>query len=70
MGIVIVEGNSDKEDEMTTGIVSDSHSHGDQQLGGYSDIIGTVTEEGNSDEEYEMETAVSESQPSHGARFR
>ena len=65
---IVIEGNSDQEDEMTIDIVSDLHSHSDQQLVGYSDVIGTVTEEDNSDEEYEMETAVSESQPPHDDR--
>ena len=46
----VTKDNSDKEDEITIGIVSDSHSHGDQQLVGYSDFIGTVTEEDNSAE--------------------
>ena len=53
---------------MKIGIVSDSHLNGDQQLVGYSDIIGTVTEEDNSDEKDEMEIAVSESQPPHSDR--
>ena len=62
----VTEGNSDEKDEMAIGKVRDSHPHDDQQLVGYSDIIGTVTEEDNSDEEDEMEVAVSESQPPHG----
>ena len=41
----VTKDNSDKEDEIARGIVSDSHPHGDQELVGYSDIIGTVTEE-------------------------
>ena len=67
MGIVI-KGNSDKEDEMAIDTVSDLHSHSDQQLVGYTDVVGTVTEEDNSDEEYEIETAMSESQPLHDDR--
>ena len=47
-------------------VVSDSHSHGDQQLIGYSDFIGTVTEEDNSAKQDEMEISVSELQPPHG----
>ena len=62
----VTKDNSDKEDEMTIGIVSESYPHGDQQLVGYSDIIGRVTETDNSDEEDETEIAVSESQPPHG----
>ena len=57
---------SDKEDEMTIGIVSESHPHGDQQLVGYSDIIGRVNEKDDSDEEDETEIAVSEWPPPHG----
>ena len=38
----------------------DSHPHGDWQLVGYSDIIGTVTKDDDSDEKDEMEIAVSE----------
>ena len=53
---------------MTIGIVSDSHPNVDQQLVGYSDVVGTVTEEDNSDKEDEMEIAVGESQLPHGDR--
>ena len=62
----VIEDNSDQEDEITIGIVSDSHPHGDQQLVGYNDIIRTVTEEG--DEEEEMGIAVRKLQPPHGDR--
>ena len=48
------------------GIVSESHPHGDQQLVGYSDIIGRVNEKDDSDEEDETEIAVSEWPPPHG----
>ena len=61
----VTDDHSDEEDEMTIGIVSDSHPHGDQQLIGYSNITGTFTKEDNSDKEDEMETALSESQHSH-----
>ena len=64
----VTKDNSDKEDEMTIGIVSDSHSHNDQQLVGYSEIIRRVTEEDNNDEDDEMEIAVSELQTPHGDR--
>ena len=66
MIITFTEDNSDKEHEMTIGRVSAWHLHDDQQIVGYSDIIGRVTEEDNSDEEDEMEISVSESQPPHG----
>ena len=36
-GTVTEEDNSDEEDEMTIGMVSDSQPHGDQQLIGYTD---------------------------------
>ena len=65
----VTEDNSDKEDEITIEIVSDLHHHGDQQLVGYSDIIGTVTEEDNSDVEDEMEIhAYVDSNSFHGNR--
>ena len=36
-GTVTEEDNSDEEDEMTIGMVSDSQPHGDQKLVGYTD---------------------------------
>ena len=36
-GTVTEEDNSDEEDEMTIGMVSDSQPHGNQQLVGYTD---------------------------------
>ena len=36
-GTVTEEDNSDEEDEMTIGMVSDSQPHSDQQLVGYTD---------------------------------
>ena len=36
-GTVTEEDNSDEEDVMTIGMVSDSQPHGDQQLVGYTD---------------------------------
>ena len=63
----VTKDNSDKEDEMTIGMVSHSHPHGDQQLVGYTDTTGRVTEEDNSDED-EMEIAVSELQRPHSDR--
>ena len=67
MGTVI-DDNSDKEDQMAIGIVSELHPRGDQQLVGYSDIIETVTEENNSGRKDEIEIAVSESQSTNGDR--
>ena len=64
----VTEDNSDKEDKITIGIISNPHPHGDQQLADYSDTTGTVTKEDNSDEEDRMQTALSESQPLHGDR--
>ena len=61
----VTNDNSDTEDEMTIGIVSDLYPHGDQQLVCYCDIVGTVIEEDNSDEKGETEIAVSESRPPH-----
>ena len=57
----VTRGNSNEEDQMTVGIVSHSHPHGDQKLVGYSGINGTVTKEGNNGKEDEMEIPVSES---------
>ena len=37
-GTVTKEDNSDEEDKMTIGMVSDSQPHGDQQLVGYTDL--------------------------------
>ena len=61
----VTKDNSDTEDEMTIGILSDLYPHGDQQLLRYCDIIVRVIEEDNSDEKDESEIAVSESQPPH-----
>ena len=41
------------------------YTHGDQQVVGYSDIIGTITKEDNNNKEDEIEIAVCESQPHH-----
>ena len=64
----VTEDNSDEKNVMKMDTVSDSRPHSDQQLIGYSDIIGGVTEEDNSDEEDEIEIAMCESQPPHSDR--
>lgn len=66
--MTVTEDSCDKKDEITIDIVSDLYTHGDQQVVGYSDIIGTITKEDNNNNEDEIEIAVSESQPHHNDR--
>ena len=53
-GTVTEEDNSDEEDEMTIGIVSDSQYHSDQQHISYTDSESDEDEQPFLDEENEM----------------